>query len=636
MEVVLHEASNVVMSNGHTRESDSEKVCYKPVQESDLVQTFSRLPQKDSVDVAFENVTYTASLGFRKGKKEILHGIHGRFPPGKLIGIMGPSGAGKSTLLDVLSGYRISGIGGTVYANGLERNLNAFRRLSCYITQDDRLQELLTVLENMMIVADLKLGSRVSAQEKEAIIREILETLGLEETAETRAGRLSGGQKKRLSIALELIDNPVVMFLDEPTTGLDSSSCSQCVRLLRELARQGRTIVCTIHQPSATLFQLFDLVYVLSDGNCMYQGSTENLIPFLEAVNLPCPQYHNPADFVIELACGEYGIEKIDRMVNETDNGRSHRWFDKPEFLPSLNKLKETNKHKLEKQKPAHLQSTSQWNQFKSLCRRAYIKSKRDVTLTYMRIIVNISVGLLFGVLYWQAGNHGGKVLDNYNLIFSVLMHQMMSPMMMMILTFPSELGVLTKEHFNRWYSLKMYYASLTVMDVPLSIFCCILFSVIMYWMTGQPLEWNRFGMFTALSLLTVFVAQSFGLMIGAVFNVVNGTFMGPCLSVPMMMFAGFGVTLRDLPSYLKWGSYISYLRYGLEGMVGAIYGLDRPVLFCPEEEYCHFKYPEKILAEIAMTGDQFWNDIIALLIILFCLRTLAFVLLRWKLLAVR
>lgn len=635
MEVALHEASNAAVANGHKRESDCG---YKTVQkqESELVQTFSRLPQKDPVDVAFENVTYTASLGFRKGKKEILHGIYGRFPPGKLIAIMGPSGAGKSTLLDVLSGYRISGIGGTVYANGVERNLNAFRRLSCYITQDDRLQELLTVWENMMIVADLKLGARVATQEKEAIIREILDTLGLEETKNTLAGRLSGGQKKRLSIALELIDNPVVMFLDEPTTGLDSSSCSQCVKLLRELARQGRTIVCTVHQPSASLFQLFDLVYVLSEGNCIYQGSANKLIPFLDAVDLSCPQYHNPADFVIELACAEYGIDKIEKMVKETDNGRNHHWFDTPEFLPSLSRLREINKPKSEKKKLTHLQSTSQWNQFKTLCRRAYIKSKRDVTLTYMRIIVNISVGLLFGVLYWQAGNHGGKVLDNYNLIFSVLMHHMMSPMMLMILTFPNELSVLTKEHFNRWYSLKMYYASLTVMDIPLSVFCCILFSVIMYWMTGQPLQWNRFTMFTVLSLLIVFVAQSFGLMIGAVFNVVNGTFMGPCLSVPMMMFAGFGVTLRDLPIHLRWGSYISYLRYGLEGMVGAIYGLDRPVLFCPEDDYCHYKYPEKILHEIAMTGDQFWNDIIALFIILFFLRTLAFVLLRCKLLAVR
>lgn len=103
-----------------------------------------------------------------------------------------------------------------------------------------------------------------------------------------------------------------------------------------------------------------------------------------------------------------------------------------------------------------------------------------------------------------------------------------------------------------------------------------------------------------------------------------------------MMMFAGFGVTLKDLPSYLYWGSYISYLRYGLEGIVGAIYGLERGTLECPDGDYCHYKYPSKFLSEISMRGDQFWNDIIALIIILFFLRILSYVLLRWKLMAVR
>lgn len=104
------------------------------------------------------------------GKKEILHKVNGRFPAGKLIAIMGPSGAGKSTLLDVLSGYRITGIGGTIYTNGVVRDLNAFRKTSCYITQDDRLQPLLTVQENMEIAADLKLGVDVTRAEKDTIV----------------------------------------------------------------------------------------------------------------------------------------------------------------------------------------------------------------------------------------------------------------------------------------------------------------------------------------------------------------------------------------------------------------------------------------------------------------------------------
>lgn len=110
---------------------------------------------------------------------------------------------------------------------------------------------------------------------------------------------------------------------------------------------------------------------------------------------------------------------------------------------------------------------------------------------------------------------------------------------------------------------------------------------------------------------------------------------MGPTMSVPVMMFAGFGVNLRDMPSYLKWGTYLSYLRYGLEGYVSAIYGYGRKVLDCMEQ-YCHYKFPDKFLHEIAMTGDQFWNDVIALSVTLLILRVATYFLLRWKLRAMR
>ncbi|KAJ8930259.1 hypothetical protein NQ314_016952 [Rhamnusium bicolor] len=374
--------------------------------------------------------------------------------------------------------------------------------------------------------------------------------------------------------------------------GLDSSSCTSCVKLLKELARQGRTIVCTIHQPSATLFQLFDQVYVLAAGNCLYQGGAEKLVPFLDDVGFPCPKFHNPADYIIELACGEYGVDKVDEMIKATNNGKSLTYFNEPEML--------TN------------------------------------TLTYLRIGVNVITGLMLGTLYWRAGIDGSKVIDNYNLLFSILMHHMISTMMLTILTFPAEISILIKEHFNRWYSLKMYYVSVTLVDIPLSVLCCFMFTTIIYYMTEQPPEMIRFGMFFVSSLLVVFVAQSFGLMIGAYFNVVNGTFLGPTLSVPMMMFAGFGVSLRDLPTFLYWGSYISYLRFGLEGIVGAVYGLNRGILDCPEDKYCHYKYPKKFLEDIAVKADQFDNDVIALILFLFILRITAYVVLRYKLMAVR
>ncbi|XP_061392279.1 ATP-binding cassette sub-family G member 1-like [Musca vetustissima] len=592
---------------------------------------FSNLPTREPVDIEFRNISLAVKSGLRRECKEILHNISGQFSGGQLIAIMGPSGAGKSTLLDVLSGYKTTGVEGSISLNKRPLDLSEFRRMSCYITQDNCLQALLTVNENMRIAADLKLGSNVSTDMKKTRIKDILMLLGLYEHGQTRTKSLSGGQKKRLSIAMELVNNPTVMFLDEPTTGLDSSVCTKVLELCKNLTRHGRTIVCTIHQPSAKLFQIFDHVYVLAGGNCIYQGGTEMMVHFLHANYLTCPRYHNPADFIIELACGEYGLDKLDVLKSAAENGSSIDWFNQSTNTISCSDIVHNNRLLPSKMQKSGMEYTGFLNQLAALLRRGYISSKRNTTLTHLRIFVNVIVAIMLGALYANSGKEGSRVMDNYKLLFSMLIHNSMVTMMLTVLTFPMEMPTVIKEHFNQWYSLKAYYMSITLLDLPISIFGTLLFTNIIYFSSGQPMEWNRYMMFLAISVLVVLAGQSLGLMIGAWFNVVNGTFVAPVVTVPMMMFSGFGIPLQDLPFYLKWGTYVSQLRYGLEGYVGAIYGNNRECLNCNEARYCHYKYPKKFLSDITMEDGQFWNDVIALILIIMVYRIAAYVILRSK-----
>lgn len=188
-------------------------------------------------------------------------------------------------------------VNGTITVNGQLRDIHRFRKQSVYIMQDNDLQPHLTVMEAMHFAACLKLGPQVTVVERKTRIRQILDAIGLYEPRKTCAGKLSGGQAKRLAIALELINDPPVMFFDEPTSGLDSSISTQCVSLLKKLALEGRTVICTIHQPSALLFRMFDHLYSLAQGECIYTGGTEYLVPFLKELDLKCPESYNPADY---------------------------------------------------------------------------------------------------------------------------------------------------------------------------------------------------------------------------------------------------------------------------------------------------------------------------------------------------
>ncbi|KAL1117724.1 hypothetical protein AAG570_004039 [Ranatra chinensis] len=546
---------------------------------------------------------------------------------------MGPSGAGKSTLLNILAGYRTKNAGGGVLVNGIPRDCRQFRKMSRYIMQEDIHQTHVTVREAMMLAAHLKLGYSFSPTQKQEIINEILDVLRLDRSLDTITSRLSGGEKKRLSIALELINNPPVLFLDEPTTGLDDVSCSQCVSLLKRLSTEDRTVVCSVHTPSAKTLAQFDVAYILAEGQCVYQGATADLVPYLASLGINCPTHYNPADFMIEVSSGEYG-DHIERMVQAIDNGRCQRWNQmKHPFILFEGELEFGEI----KQMPDY--GTSQWNQFLLLFSRMMIQAWRDISHIGTKISTITLISLLIGGLFYQMGNDGSKTIFIFGYCYISVIAFVYVSMLPALIWFPQEVELLKREYFNRWYHFNSYYSALVLSRLPIQIILTFVYIIITYTMTNQPMEWNRVAMFMVVSLLTVLVSECFGLIISSQLNITNAMFLGPTLSVPLMLLAVYSLGTRseDIPIHMRVAMYTSYFRFGLEGLVASVYGGDRPWLDCPDTEMiCELRSPKALLRRVGMENINIWLDILALcgnylLFQLFCYASLKFRLYRNK-----
>ncbi|KAH9954037.1 hypothetical protein BC827DRAFT_1245250 [Russula dissimulans] len=250
----------------------------------------------------FSNISYTLN------GRSILEGITGSVRPGQVLAIMGASGAGKSTFLDILARKRKRGVvEGVTLVNGREVSDSDFRKVIGFVDQEDTLMSTLTVYETILYSALLRLPRDMSIEAKQYRTLETMNELGILGIKDSRIGdsghrSISGGEKRRVSIACELVTSPSILFLDEPTSGLDAYNAYNVVESLVSLARNyNRTVIFTIHQPRSNIAALFDQLVLLAQGRLMYSGEFAKCQLHFDSIGHHCPPGFNIADYLIDV-----------------------------------------------------------------------------------------------------------------------------------------------------------------------------------------------------------------------------------------------------------------------------------------------------------------------------------------------
>lgn len=581
----------------------------------------------ENIKIEWKNLRFTVKNG--KGTKTLVDNMSGVARPGTLTAIMGPSGAGKTTLLNLLSGFYETGYEGEVQINGYVREPALFTKQSCYVMQEDRLSPTLTVQEALTMSVELRMPM-LDKRSKLEKVNHSISGWGLYECRKTRTSNLSGGQRRRLAIAQELVNNPPVVFLDEPTSGLDNVSSLLCVQILKEMAERGHTVICSIHTPSAKIFSHFDMLYMVSKGRCIYNGAVDDLVNFLSRHNLNCPHYHNPADYVSEIAAGDYG-DFTDELAKEFETPP-------PEENASSDSKRRTKyggkimseKHMAEANKLYTFTSTS-FHQFGILLRRCWLSIARNKVATPLRFAAYLAFAIMMIMLYYDIGRKASTVINNANMFFGMCCIVMFQSILPTVIVFPIELSVLQREHRNRWYSVKLYYLANYITELPFLTIPVIMLIALIYYPTSQPLEVWRIASLALFSIQLCCVIQALGLIVSALTKLQTAVFVALPAVSPFFFFSGFFVQAHLVSPYVRWLTYLSPMYYAYHGMLLSVYGYDRPSLSC-DDFICLYEDPDEFLQFTGTANKQFHILVLSLFGFELVFRTVAFVLLRFRL----
>ncbi|KFP79132.1 ATP-binding cassette sub-family G member 2, partial [Apaloderma vittatum] len=542
--------------------------------------------------VSFHNIQYSVkqSSGFlckrKTVEKKILHNVYGIMKPG-LNAILGPTGSGKSSLLDVLAARKHpAGLSGEVLIDGIPQPPN-FKCISGYVVQDDVVMGTMTVRENLHFSAALRLPSSISVKEKEDRVTQIISELGLSKVADAKVGTemirgVSGGERKRTSIGMELITEPPVLFLDEPTTGLDASTANAVLMLLKKLSRRGRTIIFSIHQPRYSIFKLFDSLTLLALGKVLYHGPAKQALEYFSSIGYECEPFNNPADFFLDIINGDstsVAARKEDHRPVDTgkeDNLGSNvvdvlhqKYLNSSLYQSTKEALRKVelgrgSKQRVSKQEHEITYANGFLTQLYWVSKRSLKNLVRNPQASFAQV-VTIILALVVGAIFFGVKLDRSGIQNRVGSLFFVTTNQCFSSVSAIEL-FIRDKKLFVHQYTSGYYRVSAYFLALMIGDLlPMRTAPAIIFSCISYWMIGYQAVTGRFFFFMLTLVMVSYTATAMSLAISAGMDVVAvANLLITICFVLMLIFSGLLVNLPSIMGWLNWLQYFSIPRYGL------------------------------------------------------------------------
>nr|GMD64753.1 ABC transporter G family member 15-like [Ipomoea batatas]GMD71464.1 ABC transporter G family member 15-like [Ipomoea batatas] len=586
--------------------------------------------------------------------KKLLHGLSGYAQPGRIMSIMGPSGSGKSTLLDSLAGRLSSNVvmTGNILLNGKKRRLDY--GVVAYVAQEDVLLGTLTPRETITYSAKLRLPTTLTDDEIKQIVEGTIMEMGLLDCADRLVGNwqmrgISGGEKKRLSIALEILVRPHILFLDEPTSGLDSAAAFFVVHALKNISSDGRIVVSSIHQPSSEVFALFDDLYLLSGGETVYFGEAQMAKEFFAEAGFPCPSRRNPSDHYLRCINSDFDIvtatlkgsqriqetQKSDYLMNMAtadikallvQNYRSSKYGTRArDRLQEFSKIQDIEIQSIKG-------SQAGWGkQLKTLTQRSFLNMNRDVGYYWSRIVIYILVALCVGTLFFNVGTKYSSILARGACGGFVTGYMTF----MSIGGFPSfveEMKVFSKERLNGHYGVGAFILANFFSSFPFLVGISVLTGTIVFYMVYKA-SFSHF-VFYCLNLFgCIALVESCMMIVSALVpNFLMGIIVGAGVLGVMMMTAGFFRLLPDLPKPV-WRYPVSYIGYGAWSLQGGykndLLGLVFDPLFPGQSKLSGEEVIQQMFG-LPLDHSKWW-DLLALYCLIICYRFTFFLVLKLK-----